>query len=309
MRSEESDSKPTLPRGVFAAALTPMDRDLHPDHRAFVAHCWRLLEAGCHGVAVFGTTGEATSLSVEERLAALKALIAEGLPGEALLTGTGSSALTDTVRLSRVALEAGAAGVLVLPPFYYKDIDDDGLFRFFAEVVERVDDDRLRLYLYHIPHLTGVGFGFGVISRLLEAYPGAVVGTKDSSGDAERIATLRREFPDFSVFAGTETLLLDTLREGGAGCISATVNVTSRLARRVHDARQAGKGDEAEALQGRLTELRALIEAYPMIPALKRVTAELTGDEDWRNLRPPLSALDEARAEELLSRLPLSELL
>ncbi len=113
----------------------------------------------------------------------------------------------------------------------------------------------------------------------------------------------------FSVLVGTETLLLDTLREGAAGCISATVNVTSRLARRVHDAHQAGESDEAEALQRRLTELRALIEAYPMIPALKRLTAELTGDEDWRNLRPPLSALDETDFEELLSRLPLSELL
>ena len=305
-----SDAKTTLlPRGVFAAALTPMAADLNPDHGAFAQHCRRLLEAGCHGVAVFGTTGEATSLSVDERLAALEALISEGVPGEALLPGTGSSALTDTVRLSRAALEAGTAGVLVLPPFYYKGIDDDGLFRFFAEVVERVDDDRLRLYLYHIPHLTGVGFGFAVISRLLEAYPGVVVGTKDSSGDAQRIATLCRELPSFSVLAGTETLLLETLRAGGAGCISATVNVTSRLARRVHDAHQAGEGDEAEVLQRRLTELRTLIEAYPVIPALKRLTAELTDDEDWRNLRPPLSALDEARAEELLSRLPLSELL
>jgi 4-hydroxy-tetrahydrodipicolinate synthase len=309
MNGEERHSKPNLPRGVFAAALTPMDANLYPDHRAFAAHCRRLLAAGCHGVAVFGTTGEANSLSVDERLAALEALIEEGLPGEALLPGTGSSALTDTVRLSRAALDAGAAGVLVLPPFYYKGVDDDGLFRFFAEVVERVGDDRLRLYLYHIPHLTGVGFGFAVIARLLEAYPGVVVGTKDSSGDAERIATLCRKFPGFSVLVGTETLLLDTLREGAAGCISATVNVTSRLARRVHDAHQAGESDEAEALQRRLTELRALIEAYPMIPALKRLTAELTGDEDWRNLRPPLSALDEADFEELLSRLPLSALL
>ncbi len=309
MNSEHSDSKPSLLRGVFAAALTPLDGDLYPNHGAFAAHCRRLLGAGCHGVAVFGTTGEATSLSVDERLAALEALIAGGVPGEALLPGTGSSALTDTVRLSRAALEAGTAGVLVLPPFYYKGIDDDGLFRFFAEVVERVDDDRLRLYLYHIPHLTNVGFGLEVISRLLEAYPAAVVGTKDSSGDAERIATLCREFPGFSVLAGTETLLLDTLREGGAGCISATVNVTSRLARRVHDAHQAGESDEAEVLQRRLTKLRTHVEAYPMIPALKRLISELTDDEDWRNLRPPLSALDEASAEGLLSRLPLSELL
>jgi 4-hydroxy-tetrahydrodipicolinate synthase len=236
-------------------------------------------------------------------------LIESGVPGESLLPGTGSSALTDTVRLSHAALEAGTAGVLVLPPFYYKGIDDEGLFRFFAEVVERVGDDRLRLYLYHIPHLTGVGFGFSVISRLLEAYPGVVVGTKDSSGDRERITALCREFPGFAVLAGTETLLLDTLREGGAGCISATVNVTSRLARRVYEAHEAGENHEAELLQRRLTELRALIETYPMIPALKRLTAGLTGDEYWRNLRPPLSALDEASAQDLFSRLPLSELL
>jgi 4-hydroxy-tetrahydrodipicolinate synthase len=302
-------SAPTLPKGVFAAALTPMDADLNPDRAAFAAHCRRLLSAGCHGLAIFGTTGEANSLSADERLAALEALVEDGVPAEALLPGTGSSALTETVRVSRAALGVGAGAVLVLPPFYYKGVDDDGLFRFFAEVVERVDDDRLRLYLYHIPHLTGVGFGFEVISRLLEAYPGIVVGTKDSSGDGERIAALCREFPDFSVLAGTETLLLDTLRNGGSGCISATVNVTSRLARRVHDAHEAGEGTEAEALQRRLTDLRASIEAYPMIPALKRLMAELTGDGGWRNLRPPLSALDEARTQALISRLPLSELL
>ena len=294
---------------MLAAALTPMDGDLAPDHASFVAHCRRLLAAGCHGLAVFGTTGEANSLSADERLAALEALIEGGVPAGRLLPGTGTSALTETVRLSGAALEAGAGGVLVLPPYYYKAVDDEGLFRFFAEVVERVGDERLRVFLYHIPHLTGVGFGFGLISRLLDAYPGVVVGTKDSSGDAERINTLCREFPDLTVLAGTETLLLDTLRNGGDGCISATVNVTSRLARRVHDAHRAGADGEAEALQARLTELRTLIEAYPMIPALKRITAELAGDDGWRNLRPPLSALDEARARDLLSRLPLSELL
>ena len=256
-------------KGVLAAVLTPMDEDLNPDHQAFAAHCHRLLAAGCHGLSVFGTTGEANSLSVDERLAALEALVESGVPPEKLLPGTGSCALTDTVRLSRAALEAGTAGALVLPPFYYKGVGDDGLFRFFAEVVERVGDDRLRLYLYHIPQMTGVDLGLPLISRLIDAYPSIVVGTKDSSGDRERIMTLCREFPDFSVLAGTETLLLETLRSGGEGCISATVNVTSRLARRVHDAHAAGKADEAEALQERLTQLRASIEAYPVIPALK----------------------------------------
>ena len=296
-------------RGVLAAVLTPMDDDLNPDHQAFAAHCHRLLAAGCHGLSVFGTTGEANSLSVNERLAALEALVESGIPAERLLPGTGSCALTDTVRLSRAALEAGAAGVLVLPPFYYKDVEDDGLFRFFAEVVERVGDDHLRLYLYHIPQMTGIDLGLPLISRLIDTYPGVVVGTKDSSGDRERIMTLCRELPDFSVLAGTETLLLQTLRSGGEGCISATVNVTSRLARRVHDAHAAGKADEAESLQGRLTHLRASIEAYPVIPALKILMADLTNDKAWRNLRPPLSGLDEEQTKHLLSEVPLAELL
>src|SRR5918997_3820194 len=288
-------------RGVLAAVLTPMDEDLMPDHKAFGFHCHRLLAAGCHSLSVFRTPGEANSLSVDERLAALEALVEDDVPAETLLPGTGACALTDTVRLSRAALEAGASGVLALPPFYYKGVDDDGLFRFFAEVVERVGDERLRLYLYHIPQMTGVDLGLPLISRLIEAYPGAIAGTKDSSGDRKRITTLCREFPNFSVLAGTETLLLETLHSGGEGCISATVNVTSRLARQVYDAHSADKADEADALQERLTQLRASIEAYPVIPALKRLMAHLTGDEQWRNIRPPLSSLEERQAKDLLS--------
>ena len=297
------------PKGVLAAVLTPMGDDLAPDHAAFSAHCHRLLAAGCHGLSVFGTTGEANSLSVGERLAALEALLESGVPAQTLLPGTGSCALTDTVRLSRAALDAGTAGVLVLPPFYYKGVEDEGLFRFFAEVVERIGDDRLRLYLYHIPQMTGVELGIPLISRLLEAYPGAIAGTKDSSGDTDRIKALCHEFPNFSTFAGTEALLLETLRNGGEGCISATVNVTSRLARRVYDAHASGRGDEAQALQERLSALRASIEAYPMIPALKAIMANLTEVEAWRNLRPPLSGLGEKRARKLLDEVPLAELL
>ena len=178
------------PKGVVAAVLTPMDENLEPDHKAFGAHCHRLLAAGCHGLSVFGTTGEANSLSVDERLAALEALVDGDVPAETLLPGTGSCALTDTVRLSRAALEVGAAGVLALPPFYYKGVGDDGLYRFFAEVVERIGDERLRLYLYHIPQMTGVDLGLPLISRLIDSYPGVIVGTKDSSGDRERIMTL-----------------------------------------------------------------------------------------------------------------------
>src|SRR5215216_7830183 len=296
-------------KGVLAAALTPMDGDPSPDHEAFVAHCLRLLDAGCHGLGVFGTTGEANSLSVQARLSALEALVEGGVPGNSLLPGTGSCVLEDAVRLSRAALEAGSAGVLVLPPFYYKDMSDEGVFRFFADLIERIGDRRLRVYLYHFPQMTGVGFSLPLIGRLLETYPGVVVGMKDSAGDWERIEAVCREFPGFSVFAGTERYLLDTLRHGGVGCISATVNVTSRLARQIYDLHLAERGEEADALQERLTGLRETIEAFPLIPALKGLMLELTKEEAWRNIRQPLVGLDEEQVRDLLARLPDSELL
>jgi 4-hydroxy-tetrahydrodipicolinate synthase len=288
-------------KGVLAAALTPMRADLSVDRDAFAAHCLRLLDAGCHGLAIFGTTGEANSLSVGERIDAWEALVADGVPADVLLPGTGACALPDAVRLSQEALALGAAGVLVLPPFYYKGVSDDGLFRFFAELIERVGDDRLRLFLYHIPPMAQVGFTPELIGRLLDAYPETIAGTKDSAGDAARIEAICTSYPQLTVFAGSERFLLDTLRWGGDGCISATVNVTARQTREVYDLFAAG--EDADAAQAALTEARRFLEGYPAIPSLKAVVREQTGDDVWLNLRPPLVALDEARARELLARL------
>jgi 4-hydroxy-tetrahydrodipicolinate synthase len=278
-------------KGVFAAALTPMDEDLRINHEAFGAHCRWLLDAGCHGLGVFGTTGEANSLAAGERISALESLVDFGIPGDKLLPGTGSCALTETVELSRAALETGVAGVLVLPPFYYKGVSDDGIFAFFAELVERVSDERLRVYLYHFPQMTGVGFGPPLIERLVEAYPGVIHGIKDSEGNWPRIEALCHQFADFEVFAGTERYLLDTLQNGGAGCISASANVTAGLARRVYDLHQAGREEEAREAQESLTELRAEIEALPMIPVLKSLMHQFTGEDHWHHLRPPLCTL------------------
>jgi 4-hydroxy-tetrahydrodipicolinate synthase len=290
-------------QGVFAAALTPMDEDLGINYEAFAAHCRWLLDAGCHGLGVFGTTGEANSLSPGERISALEALVESGIPGDKLLPGTGSCALTEAVYLSRAALKTGVTGVLVLPPFYYKGVSDEGVFNFFAELVERVSDDKLRLYLYHFPQMTGVGLGQALIERLLEAYPGVICGIKDSEGDWPRIKALCREFPDFEVFAGTERYLLDTLRSGGAGCISASANVTASLCRRVYELHEAGEEVEAARTQESLTELRAAIEGLPMIPALKSIMRHLTHEDHWQHLRPPLRALEEEQTTNLMSLL------
>ena len=286
-------------RGVVTAVLTPMRADLSVDRALFAAHCRRLIDAGCHGLAIFGTTGEANSLSIDERIEAWTALVEDGIPGETLLPGTGAFALPDAVRLSRAALDLGAPGVLALPPFYYKGVSDDGLFRFFAELIERVGDDRLRLFLYHIPPQAVVGFSPELIGRLLDAYPGVIAGTKDSAGDPVRIEQVCREYGDrLAVFAGSERYLLDTLRWGGAGCISATVNVFARQAREVYDTR-------SDSAQAALTEARAFVEGRPLIPALKAMMAELTGDDGWLNLRPPLDPLSDGEAGDLLAHLPV----
>src|SRR3954447_3397789 len=280
--------------GVYAAALTPLREDLSIDGRAFAEHCRRLLDEGCDGLAIFGTTGEGNSFSVSERVTAWEALVADGIPGDALLPGTGACALTDAVTLAREALGAGARGVLALPPFYYKDVSDDGLFGFFAELIERVGDDRLRLFLYHIPAQAVLGYSFELIARLLEAYPGAIAGIKDSSGDAAHVEAVCGEFPQLRVFAGTEALLLDTLGWGGAGCISATVNVTAPLSSEVFRTR-------SQDAQAQLTERRRYLECFPVIPARKATPPPRPGDGAWRALRPPLVALDDVGVREVLA--------
>src|SRR5438067_714328 len=219
---------PTLARarGVLAPVVTPFTADLSPDPARFVAHCRWLLEQDV-GLAVFGTNSEANSLSVSEKLALLDALADARIPASRMMPGTGCCALPDTVELTRRAVQLGCAGVLMLPPFYYKGVSDDGLFASFAEVIERVGDAKLRIYLYHIPPVSNVPISLALIERLLARYPGTIAGIKDSSGDWNNTRAMLERFQPrgFDVFAGSESFLLATLRGGGAGCISATANV------------------------------------------------------------------------------------
>ncbi|MCH7487879.1 MAG: dihydrodipicolinate synthase family protein [Proteobacteria bacterium] len=292
---------PKLASGVFAAALTPLTADLSPDVARLAGHCRWLLDHGCDGLAVLGTTGEANSFSVDERLAILEGLAEAGIPGRALMPGTGCCAVPDTVRLTRRAVELGAAGVLVLPPFYYKNVSDDGLFAAYSEVIERVGDTRLKVYLYHFPQMSAVPIGYGLIERLLDRYPDTVAGMKDSSGDLDNMTGAARAFPGFAVFSGSEELFLPLLRAGGAGCITAVNNVASPLAARVY----AGwrEGNDIEADNGLLVAVRQAIVRYPLSAALKEIMARLTGDGDWRRVRPPLRPMEDGDAEALAGAL------
>ena len=288
------------PKGVLAPALTPMRGDLSPDPERFVAHCRWLLADGCHALVLFGTTSEANSLSIDERVDLLETVVAAGVAPAKLIVGTGMCAIPDTVRLTRHAVGLGCAGVLALPPFYYKGVSDEGLFAAYAEIIERVGDQRLRLYLYHIPKVSGVGITLGLIDRLLKAYEAQVSGVKDSSGDWNNTSALLGSFPGFGTFTGTEETLLATLKGGGAGCITATANVNAAAIRRLYDAWQT---PEADALQEQITEVRRAVQAKPLIPALKRILARHRDDDGWLNLRPPLVGLSAAEADELFAGL------
>jgi len=271
-------------QGVLAPVLTPFDSQLNPDPGRFVSFCRKLLDDGCTGLVPFGTTSEANSLSVEERERLLDALLEGGVPAEKLIPGTGCAALPDTVRLSKKAARAGCAGVLVLPPFYYKNPSEEGLYRSFAQAIDKTGEERLRVYLYHIPQVSQVGISLRLIERLLKAYPGVVTGIKDSSLELEHTRALLRAFPGFEVFVGTEKFLLATLREGGAGCITATANVNAPAIARAFRER-------SEERQREFDVVREAFEKLPLIAALKEAIARRTGDARWRAVRPPLVEL------------------
>lgn len=288
--------------GVWAPALTPMGPDLAIDAERFVAHARWLLEHGCHGVVLFGTTGEATSFAVEERMALLERVVDAGLPGARLMVGTGCCALPDSVRLTRHAVAHGCPAVLVLPPFYFKGVTDEGLFRSYAEIIERVAAPELALYLYHFPRLSGVPITPALVAHLCEVYPRNVAGLKDSSGDWAGTRGFIERFPQLAILPGSETLLHDALRLGGAGCITATANINPTAIRRAYDACRVG-AEAAPDLQATITVTRGLVEPHPLAPALKAVLAHYRGDPAWRPVRPPLVSFPETEAEALVAAL------
>jgi 4-hydroxy-tetrahydrodipicolinate synthase len=296
-----TESSPTRLRGVLSPVVTPFDRNLKPDGERLARHCRWLLDNDV-GLAVFGTNSEANSMSVAEKLALLDQLVAAGVPAARMMPGTGCCALTDSVEMTRHAVGLGCGGVLMLPPFYYKGVSDDGLFRSYAEIIERVGDERLRVYLYHIPPVAQVSISLALIERLLKAYPGTIAGIKDSSGDWNNTQAMLERFQPrgFDVFAGSETFLLATLRGGGAGCISATANVNPAAIARLAGTWQAA---DADGQQAALDAVRKVFQSMPMIPALKAAVAHYSGDASWGTVRPPLVALTEEQVRGLIATL------
>lgn len=286
---------------TWSPVVTPFKSDLSPDLSSYIDHCQWLVKNDV-GLAVFGTNSEANSLSIEHKKWLLESLVKAGVPGGRLLPGTGSCVIEDAVALSQHALKYGCHGVLMLPPFYYKNVSDEGLFRYFSEVVERVGDTALKIYLYHIPPVAKIPLSLGLIERLRKTYPGTFVGIKDSSGDWENTRTIIQQFANdgFQVYAGNERFLLQTMREGGAGCISATANVNGEA---IAALAKCWWDDLADHNQSMLNATRDIFEKFPMIPALKSAIAEFRDNAEWCRVRPPLVALDEAQRKHLKTAL------
>jgi len=287
-------------RGVLVPVLTPFTADGDPDTGRFVAFCRWLLDQGANGLAIFGTTSEANSMSPMERMALLDRLIDAGIPAEKLMPGTGACAVTDGAALVRHAVGHGCGGVLMLPPFYYKPVSDDGIFAFVSNVIDRVGSSDLRVYLYHIPPVAVVGYSLDLVGRFIKTYPQTVVGLKDSSGDWNNTAALLDRYPGFAVFPGSEIFLLDGLRKGAAGCITASGNINVPGIAKVYANWQR---PQADALQAEITTVRKTMQAYPMVPALKRVVAHFHNDPAWTAVRPPMLPLSEAQSAALIADL------
>ena len=287
--------------GVLSPVVTPFKADLSPDPERFVKQCRWLLSQDV-GLAVFGTNSEANSLSTDEKVDLLDRLVGAGVDPARMMPGTGCCALTDSVRLTAHAMKLGCGGALMLPPFYYKGVSDDGLFRNFAEIIERVGDRRLRIYLYHIPPVSQVAITLPLIERLLKAYPGIIAGAKDSSGDWNNTKAYIDNFASqgFDVFPGSETFLLQGMRAGGLGCISATANVNPGAIARLFATWQAADADKQ---QERLNEIRGIFARNPMIPALKAAIAHYGGDAAWATVRPPLVELTQEQKGSLAADL------
>ncbi|MFO1080617.1 MAG: dihydrodipicolinate synthase family protein [Reyranellaceae bacterium] len=288
-------------KGVLSPVVTPFKRDLSSDVGRFIAHCKWLLSQDC-GLAVFGTNSEANSLSAEERMALLEAAVAAGVPTARMMPGTGACSITEAAKVTAHATKLGVGGVLMLPPFYYKGVPEEGLFRFFSEIVQRVGDDRLKVYLYHIPPVSAVPITHKLVERLLKAYPGQIAGMKDSSDDWPHTKSMIEAFgkDGFDVFSGNEKPLIENIKAGGAGCISATANINPG---KIAETYVKGATPEGEKLQAWINEVRGVMQGYVMIPALKYVIAHYGSDAAWTPVRPPLVETSEEQGRDMIAKL------
>ncbi|HJL94239.1 MAG TPA: dihydrodipicolinate synthase family protein [SAR324 cluster bacterium] len=292
----------TLFSGIYTASLTPLTSSYEPNLPALVSHVEQLFESGSDGVAILGSTGEANSLTIEQRLDIIS-YCGRTLAPERLMMGTGSCALQDAIRLTQASIEAGVFSVLVIPPFYYKPQSDESVIRYYSELISSVDDSRLRIIFYNFPKLSGYNFSTEILQEFKERFGDIAAGIKDSSGNWENMLSITKNVPNFMVYSGTETLLLNILREGGAGCITASANLLAPECQLVYQAWRNDQQNTAEQIQKELTVLRKALESYQFVSELKGLMALHTGSEHWQEMLPPFIPLLPSQVRELSEKI------
>lgn len=285
-----------MPSGIIAAIPTPFSDDGSINTTAYLEFAENLLANGCDGLNIMGTTGEATSLSTEERLTLMECIASSGLPLERMIVGTGASAVTDAIALTRQAGSLGFAGALVLPPFYYKNVSDEGVMAYVGQIVEATSDSGIPISLYHFPAMSAVPYGIELLKGIIEQHPGRIVGLKDSSSDLEYCNAAAALSEGFRVCPSNEASLFIGKEAGYAGCISATTNLNAAIC-----ARALETGDES--ILEAAVAIRGVFDGLPLVSAVKHSVSLLTGDEGWRRMRPPLVELQSEQQAILLSRL------
>ena len=288
--------------GIYTATLTPLFDSFEPNITALIRHAQWLLDKGSDGVALLGSTGESNSMTVEQRQSIIEQSALE-LPPDRLMIGTGSCALQDAVRLTQASVNAGVLSVLVLPPFYYKPQSEESVLSFFSLLVEAVDNPNLRIIFYNFPQLSGYNFSIKILQELKLRFGDIAAGIKDSSGDWNNMLGVVQNVPDLMVYTGTETLLLDILREGGAGSITATANLIAPECPHVFQAWKNGRSEAADQAQKHLTALRIAFESYSFVSEMKSLLAAQTNSEEWNHMLPPFAQLPDEQVEELTEQI------
>ncbi len=289
-------------KGLISPILSPFDDNLNFNQEMYNELAKDLLSTGCSGLAPFGTTGEALSVSNDERMQALENLIKSGVSPDKLIPGTGLCNFPDTVKISRHAIELGCKGVMTLPAFYFKDVTDEGLFQYYERLIDEINHPNLKIYLYHIPQVSGVGLSIPLVKKLRSTYPDIIVGIKDSSGVWENTEQLL-SIDGLIVYPGAELPVIDAIKLGGPGCISATANFNPTNIAQVIELSHDGKWDQAEEVHKDVKEVRYLFQDYSAIPAQKAMLAIKYKDDRWKNIRPPLVQISEQRSSELADKL------
>lgn len=283
-------------QGVFAAVPTPFAESDEPDLDLFMEHCDWIIDSGCDGLNVLGSTGEANSQTGKSRAKIMRAVFESSLQRASLMVGTGTPSLQETIDLTRLAASLRFDAALILPPYYYAPVSDEGLFQYFARVIRAIENTDIGVYLYNFPQMTGLTFSIELVERLLHAFPNHLRGMKDSSGDMAYTRHMAATFAgSFDVFPGSEAALSSADEHGYAGCISASVNATAAQAGEVWRRRKS----PAKQAVVELRELRGAIQSVPIVAAAKMLTAVRTGRNEWRHMLPPLMPLTDDQEQSM----------